>query len=498
MMKASSLSLAVRALLALLLMIGFYGLALGVAAGLAYVPYAEWVYLHRINFRIALFCLVGAGAILLAILPRPDRFEPPGVLLEPARHPRLHGQLQRLAAAVGQPMPAEVYLVPDPNAWVAQRGGVMGIGGRRVMGLGLPLLSVLSLSQLRAILVHEFGHFHGGDTHLGPLVYRTRVAIGRTLAGLEQHSSLLRWPFYWYGRLFLRVTHAVSRHQEFVADRLAARSVGSRPLVVGLRAAHAAAPAYAAYWQREVAPALSGGLRPPIAAGFSRFVRSPQVAAALASGLEREMSNREEDRDATHPPLPARIAAVQALPPGPELGEDPAALSLLDDIPELEARLLGMMAGEERVRSLRAAGWDEVGEKITLPHWEQLAWEHRALVSGLTTDSLPAACRDLPGLGRRLAGQSGRAIAIDQATGTATAAIAAALGVALRQAGWEVDSVPGGPVCLRRGENEIDPWAVVEKLAGGEVSATAWEQHCVRLGIAGLDLGRAAETTARI
>jgi heat shock protein HtpX len=44
-------------------------------------------------------------------------------------------------------MPAEFYVVDDVNAWVAERGGVLGIGGRRVMGIGLPLLQALSVSE---------------------------------------------------------------------------------------------------------------------------------------------------------------------------------------------------------------------------------------------------------------------------------------------------------------------------------------------------------------
>ena len=88
-------------------------------------------------------------------------------------------------------MPSEVYLTAEVNAWVMDRGGMMGFGSRRVMGLGLSLLQVLSVSQLRAVVAHEFGHFHGGDTKLGPWIYKTRAAIGRTLEGLAECSSLL-------------------------------------------------------------------------------------------------------------------------------------------------------------------------------------------------------------------------------------------------------------------------------------------------------------------
>ena len=67
-----------------------------------------------------------------------------------------------------------------PGTEVAERGGVMGAGSRRVMGVGLPLLDLLTVPQFRAVLAHEFGHFVGGDTRLGPWIYKTRAAIGRT------------------------------------------------------------------------------------------------------------------------------------------------------------------------------------------------------------------------------------------------------------------------------------------------------------------------------
>ncbi|MBV9774345.1 MAG: M48 family metallopeptidase, partial [Gemmatimonadetes bacterium] len=188
-MKSSTApSLAGRAALAVALLIGFYVFALAIAAGLLYVPYAEAHYLNHVTGRLALFCVAGAGIILWSILPRPDRFTPPGPRLAPSEHPRLFGLLRSVAAQAGQEMPAEVYVIPDMNAWVAQRGGVMGVGSRRVMGLGLPLLQALTVRQTGAVVAHEFGHFHGGDTALGPWIYKTRAAIGRTLVGLSRHS----------------------------------------------------------------------------------------------------------------------------------------------------------------------------------------------------------------------------------------------------------------------------------------------------------------------
>ena len=69
------------------------------------------------------------------------------------------------------------------------------------MGVGLPLLAGLSVSEFRAVLAHGFGHFYGGDTRLGPWVYKTRSAIVRTIENLVRSGrKLLYCPFLWYGK----------------------------------------------------------------------------------------------------------------------------------------------------------------------------------------------------------------------------------------------------------------------------------------------------------
>jgi hypothetical protein len=114
-----------RALIAVALTIGFYGLALVIAAGLLLIAWLLWVDGGRVN-RVTLFCVAGAGIILWSIVPRPERFVPPGPQLEAAQHPRLFEALTDVAQKVQQPMPHEVYLVPDVNAGVRQRGGFDG------------------------------------------------------------------------------------------------------------------------------------------------------------------------------------------------------------------------------------------------------------------------------------------------------------------------------------------------------------------------------------
>ena len=103
----------------------------------------------------------------------------------------------------------------------------MGFGSKPVMAIGMPLFKLLTTEQLFAVIAHEFGHFVGGDTKLGPWIYKTRQAIGRTVNSI---NSWIKHVFIWYGNMFLRITQAISRRQELSADALAAKFVGHRAI----------------------------------------------------------------------------------------------------------------------------------------------------------------------------------------------------------------------------------------------------------------------------
>lgn len=119
------MSLTLRAIIAVVLMVGFYVFAVVIACGLIWLPYAEWHYFDRIHPKLALACLIAAGVILWSIIPRRDNFEAPGPSITEEQQPRLFTELKAIAQRTGQTMPHEVYFIPDVNAWVAQRGGAM-------------------------------------------------------------------------------------------------------------------------------------------------------------------------------------------------------------------------------------------------------------------------------------------------------------------------------------------------------------------------------------
>jgi Zn-dependent protease with chaperone function len=482
---SASPSVAGRALLAVALMIGFYVLALGIAGGLLAVPYFEFRETHGVNVRIALFCGLGAFAILSALVPRRDKFVEPGPKLDPDDQPDLFQVVRSVAAKTGQEMPRDVYLVGDVNAWVAQRGGVMGIGSRRVMGIGLALLQLVSVSELRAVLAHEFGHFDGGDTKLGPWIYKTRTAIGRTLASLARHNRLLVKPFHWYGKLFLRITHAVSRRQELAADSLACRVEGVRPLVGGLRAIHGAAPAFRSYWQGEVMPILNAGFAPPIADGFRQFVRSDRIANAVSAHVERQLREAKTDPYDTHPPLRERIVAVEQLPRSPAraaLDRDEPAAALLRDVGTLEQRLLAALGPKAVAAKLVPITWERSGEALFAPSWQTAVRANARAFGAMTAiDIHAAASTDVDAFAERL-------VPLPKGTEQRRAAarwmLGAGLGHVLHREGWRVVASPGEEIRLQRDDDSREPFALVNRIVQGSLSLTEWSTLCGDLGIA--------------
>lgn len=493
-MKPRTPSLGLRALLALGLMIGFYGLAIGVAALLVWLPYAELTYVHRIHPKLALGCLAGAAIILWSIMPRRDRFEAPGPRLLPARHPKLFAMIQGVASATKQAPPDEVYLVGDINAWVGQRGGIAGAGGHRVMGLGLPLLQTLTVSELRAVLAHEFGHYHGGDTKLGRFVHQTRAAIGRTLGNLGAHGSVLQAPFLWYGRLFLRVSHAVSRRQELAADQLAAQVAGARPLAEGLKKIHAMGPAFGYYWSNEVIPVLRAGFVPPLGAGFERFVSGEIGRKALTAARERSTGETGDVFD-THPPLRDRLQALDGLPPGATPPDDHLAIVLLTDPQKLEPELIVALAPPDAKR-LAPIAWGEVGERVYQPRWQEEATGAAAHVGALSVAALAERASPLAEtLGRKLLAD-GEVAPGELRLFRGTFALGAALAAALSEAGWTTETPPGEPVRLEGARGSLDPFATVQALVKGEIGPEDWAEQCARLGIAEIVMLGAAPSPA--
>jgi heat shock protein HtpX len=494
--------LVLRAVVALVLMLLFFSLALAVSAGLLYGAWGLGGFtFEHVRGRGMIFMLLVAGAmgfggltILWSILPRVDKFVPPGPELSDADQPALFKEIQRVAAMVGQRPPAHVYLVPDVNAFVAERGGWMGIGSRRVMGVGLGLMNLLTVSELRAVLAHEFGHFDGGDTKLGPWIYKTRGAIVRTVQNLFRAGAatansdlqtvglvltLIGKPFEWFAKLYLRITHAISRAQEHSADRVAATTQGTRALVDGLKKTHRGGLAFGVYLRTELAPLLGQKRQPPVGEGFRRFLSAEGVAKGLAKAEAEELAEGKQDPYDTHPPLRERIRHVEALDARMVKDDPRPAVELLSDVPGLEARLVALWTDGASLTPIR---WEE-SAAAHLPAWKKAQADASRGLQGVTPLTLPIGMKDLLVLAKKVLQQSVGHVPDDDLRSWAIGLYSGALSAMLVENGFTPRSGPGEPVRFILGEVELVPYTLVRDYVRGELKLEEWSARWTEAGL---------------
>lgn len=480
-------SLGLRVAVALGLMVGFYALAGGIVAvlvGLVGLDLWSGV-VHPKLWLIAGFIVY---AVTRGCLFVPDGFRAPGPEITAADHPRLFAVIAEVARKMDARMPERVYLMPDVNAFVAEVGGLFGVfGTRRVMGIGVGLLSTDTVGQLEATIAHEFGHFSGGDTRLGGFLYRTRASIARVVDGLGG-DSFLSAPFRGYGWVYLRVTHAISRRQELAADAWAVRVAGKGNHIEGLRREHVAGALFGVFLRDEVQGLAGLGFVPDnLFEGFRRFLANLDadgVQARIADELERMATDPTD----THPALADRVAFAAALPDTPASGGDALARTLLDDPDRVERELTAALLAEARRDDGAPAAvvaWDALGEVVQAPRYARRAAEFGAILgdAGDGLDAMWSALErgDVPRLAARIAPPEVLAAVEDRAAterlAVTWACAARVAWVLARDGGFEWLCEPGRPVRLRRGDVYVDPAALVEPAVRDPAGVAAVRQR---------------------
>ncbi len=481
-MKNWSVWFGLRAVAAVFLTFAFYGLAIVIAIAAFSIPVLEVVYAHRVHIQLTILCVVAGFAILAAIWPRFDRFEPPGVPLDGRSQPRLFGLIKRVAEEAGQEPPHDVFLVPEVNAFVAERGGWMGLGSRRVMGVGLPLLQALSVSQFRGVVAHEFGHYYGGDTKLGRWVYRTHMAIARTLANLR--NNVIQQPFIWYAKLFARITNAISRRQEFAADAFAVKIAGRNDYAQALAKVHGVSLAYTAYWDNEMAPVLESGFRTQIAGGFACFMSQPEIEQKMSEAVASHREKAKTGVYDTHPALGDRLAFLLTLPDSGKPSEALPAISLVDNLDAYEKALLQFQFGPTKTINLKPIDWQDVGHDVYLPIWQKTTRDFAPAFERVTVAGLAALARSPEPIARLVAEKAGRQVSQQELAGAVRTIVGSALAQSFGANGWKVVAMPGADVRLECNNRTFFPFRELTHWLEDAAAADRWPAACRDFGLA--------------
>jgi heat shock protein HtpX len=453
---------------------------------------------------LSAFGLVAGLTILWSLVPRKNNVAVNGVLIDLKQERRLAAEIEAVAAALNEPMPSEVYLLGEANAFVMETGS---LARRRVIGLGLPLLQMLTIAQFRAVLAHEFAHYYAGDTRLGPWVYSARKAIARVYENMGRKSDVLTFLRRWvvvaapymllmtamrmYWMLFMRITQAISRRQEFRSDELACHIAGSQPLIEGLEGINRCQSALSAYWNSVVLPVAAGGFQPQIADGFMRFMNAPHVAKATSEHLAKVIAVTKPSPMDTHPPLPQRIqrARLYNLRAPALAGQSPQSelpmISLLDDLAPLEAGLLKKFVPSLATTALKPLTWESAGTEVFIPRWRKQVANHAQFLSTKMVKDLPGLVkepREISAITNAIANPPGTTLNPSQRHARAVDVLYCAMATCLLDHGWTLQTQPG-IVLFECAGGKFDPGAPMAAIKAGKLSALEWETDCATRGI---------------
>jgi hypothetical protein len=330
---------------------------LALAVGL--IVWALWsIREERFSFTRGWVLLFAGGllwATLRALWVRFD--EPEGVELHREDAPALFEALDRIRARIKGPQVHRVYLDDEFNASIRQvpRFGLFG-GAINSLSIGLPLLMMLDRRRLLSVLAHEYGHLRGNHGKLSAWIYRTRLSWLKLDANLQRNESVMALFsgafFRWYFPRFAAKTFALARQDEYEADRISGRLLGTSVAAAALTEIAIKGNWYAnEFWPWHWSRAEHEPQPPGPFAALRKRVRTPPDDDFARQAL-REAMRRVSDLDDTHPVLRDRLEALEQKAVLPEWSKR-SALELLED------RKKWIEYFDNRWRRAHAADWKQ-------------------------------------------------------------------------------------------------------------------------------------------
>jgi Zn-dependent protease with chaperone function len=333
---------AFRAAVSVVMLAGFYVLALlQLGAAIALTAWSMTVGSGMVALKVVLLPIFVIAVVVVSValgkIFRTGSGPPRGVPIGPAEAPYLWQTVRELAQEIGTRAPDEVVIVAAARAGVVDRSALLGmIGGRRMLHLGLPLLQVLSVDQLRAVLAHELGHYPGRRNRLGETVFRGWLAVVDLIPRIGPRNPL-GWIFRPYARLYLTVAGAVVRSQAGEADRAAVRLAGRTAAGSALLRLPVLGAAWDFYMRSHVEPGWRAGYTSDdLFGGFRQMVEVRQ------EGLD-ELHQPAVGGSAVgydlHPPWADRLAAMDRAPEDAGMADRRPASSMLPHLADLGHQL---------------------------------------------------------------------------------------------------------------------------------------------------------------
>ncbi len=210
--------------------------------------------------------LIGVGIMVMIFLVKflfaVSKFDRSGSIeITESEQPRLFSFIRTLTTETQTAFPKRIYISPDVNACVFYDSSFwsMFLPIKKNLQIGLGLVNTVNLSEFKAVMAHEFGHFSQRSMKLGSFVYQVNRVIYNMLYQNSSYGSFLQgWAnisgvFAFFANITFKIIQGIqwvlkqmyavvnknymslSREMEFHADAVAASVSGGNNLVTALR-----------------------------------------------------------------------------------------------------------------------------------------------------------------------------------------------------------------------------------------------------------------------
>jgi len=110
-----------------------------------------------------------------------------------AEHPKLKEFIYSICKETGAPKPRKVFVDPDVNAYVAYSNPWLSLlfPTKKDLTFGLGLVDCLNLSEFKAVIAHEFGHFAQRSMKVGSYIMSANTIISDMIFNRDKWDQLL-------------------------------------------------------------------------------------------------------------------------------------------------------------------------------------------------------------------------------------------------------------------------------------------------------------------
>lgn len=219
--------------------------------------------------------IIGLGVMVFIFLIKfmfatTEEAMPSAIEIDESSQPELYAFVRQLTVDTQTPFPRKILVSPEVNACVFYNSSFwsMFFPVKKNLQIGLGLVNSISVSEFKAVLAHEFGHFSQRSMKLGSYVYNLNRVIYNMLFQNKGYGEILQawanihiafnigatitisivkgiqWVLQQQYKVINKQYYSLSKEMEFHADAVAASVAGSKNMINALRKIEFAAVSY--------------------------------------------------------------------------------------------------------------------------------------------------------------------------------------------------------------------------------------------------------------